>query len=235
MADLSSKTRALVQASRSALRPKPSDRDRIEAALRVRLGPEALPAESGITQAVSATSWKVATGVAVGVCVIGAAAFWTLHPIPNPPAVQARIPPPIVETVPPDTSVSDSPAQLPPIAAPVTALVEPPPPAAAASSKAAAGAKDRLAREVALLSRATVELRAGHAAAALKLLREHQQKFPNGVLSEERRAAKVQALCGLGRVDEGRAELARLTPNSPAAAHAAQMCETAGSTRSSNP
>jgi hypothetical protein len=84
---------------------------------------------------------------------------------------------------------------------------------------------DRLAQEVALLSRATSELRAGHAAQALKALAEHQRKFPAGALSEDRRAAKAQALCLLGRVVQGRAELARLPAQSPAAARAAQVCD----------
>jgi len=77
---------------------------------------------------------------------------------------------------------------------------------------------------VALLSRATSALRAGRAADALTLLNEHQHKFPKGVLSEERRAAKAQALCSLGRQTEGRAELARLAPHSPAAIRAQQAC-----------
>jgi hypothetical protein len=59
----------------------------------------------------------------------------------------------------------------------------------------------------------------------VKVLDEHQRRFPSGALSEERRAAKAQALCLLGRVDEGRAELARLAPRSPAAATAQQVCD----------
>jgi hypothetical protein len=88
-------------------------------------------------------------------------------------------------------------------------------------------ARDRLAEEVALLSRATKALRAGRAAEALRALDEHQSKFPRGALSEERRAAKAEALCSLGRVREGRAELGRLAPQSPAAARAKQVCDSA--------
>jgi hypothetical protein len=75
------------------------------------------------------------------------------------------------------------------------------------------------------LSRATSALRAGRPAAALRTLAEHQRRFPAGALVEERSAAKAQALCLLGRVEEGRAELARLTPQSPAAATAQQVCD----------
>jgi hypothetical protein len=79
-----------------------------------------------------------------------------------------------------------------------------------------------------LLSRATSDLHRGNAADALKVLNEHGREFPNGLLSEERRGARAQALCLLGRTSEARAELAHLTPQSPAAARAQQVC---GSTR----
>lgn len=213
------------------MRPKLADRERIEAALRARLGPEALPADSGMSQAVSATSWKVVTGVTAGVFAIGAAAFWTLSPIPRAPEVQARTAASNAETVPMENRVSNPLLDMPPIAAPVTEPVEPAP---VVASKAPAAARDRLAREVALMSQATVALRAGRVATALRVLGEHQQKFPNGALSEERRAAKAQALCLLGRVSDGRAELARLTPRSPAAAHAERVCETAASAHASD-
>jgi hypothetical protein len=78
---------------------------------------------------------------------------------------------------------------------------------------------------VVLLSRATTALRAGRAVEALKALDEHQSRFPRGALGEERRAAKAQALCSLGRMSEGRAELARLAPESPALARAKQVCD----------
>jgi hypothetical protein len=86
---------------------------------------------------------------------------------------------------------------------------------------------DELAREVALLARATKELHAGNARKALNTLETHRRKFPNGSLAEERRAATAQALCALGRVSEGRAEQARLAPNSPAASRAKQLCDAA--------
>jgi hypothetical protein len=113
-----------------------------------------------------------------------------------------------------------------------------PPSAAAASASTAPTAKaprpsggstvpkrrDRLAEEVELLSRATVELRTGNAHGALEALEEHQRKFPMGTLTEERRAAMALALCALARVREGRAQLAALAPNSPAVARAQQAC-----------
>jgi hypothetical protein len=70
-------------------------------------------------------------------------------------------------------------------------------------------------------------LNAGRAAEALKLLDEHQRKFPGGLLTEERRAARAQALCSLGRTSEAKSELARLAPRSPAAARAEEVCSRA--------
>jgi hypothetical protein len=48
-------------------------------------------------------------------------------------------------------------------------------------------------------------------------------------LSEERRSARAQALCRLGRVAEGRAEQAHLSPGSPAALQAKHACDLTGS------
>jgi hypothetical protein len=59
----------------------------------------------------------------------------------------------------------------------------------------------------------------------LKTLDEYQRRFPKGQLTEERRAARAQALCALGRRSEAEGELARLAPQSLAAARAKQVCE----------
>jgi hypothetical protein len=87
--------------------------------------------------------------------------------------------------------------------------------------------RDELAREVALLARATKALRAGNAARALNALDAHRRNFPLGALVEERRAATAQALCMLGHVREGRAEQAQLPPSSPAASRAKEVCDAA--------
>jgi len=87
---------------------------------------------------------------------------------------------------------------------------------------------DSLGEEVAILTRAEKALHNGKAAIALKLLDEHQRRFASGALAQERSAARVQALCALGRTEEANAESARLTrrsPNSPQAAQAKRFCE----------
>ncbi|MEP7052036.1 MAG: hypothetical protein ABJB12_16845 [Pseudomonadota bacterium] len=108
--------------------------------------------------------------------------------------------------------------------------VESPPPSALAiavaePARAAQLQEDPLAREVGLLSLATGDLHAGRAGDALKVLDEHQRKFPNGILSEERRAARAQALCALGRRSEADSELARLASQSLAAVNAKRVCD----------
>ncbi len=219
---LDPKARALVEAGRRAFRSTAVDRERVEAALRARLGDAALPPDAGVTQVATTTSWPAVTGAAIGVCVLAGVAFYALRPAPVAPVPDARSAthPPIAQATPADPA-PHIPAAEPESAAPAPSVVPSSTPPLAPSPRT----RDALAREVALLSRATSELRAGRPAAALKVLADHQRRFPTGALVEERRGAKAQALCLLGRIDEGRAELARLTPQSPAAATAQQVCD----------
>jgi outer membrane protein assembly factor BamD (BamD/ComL family) len=100
-------------------------------------------------------------------------------------------------------------------------------PAQAAHASLSPGAPDSLPEEVRLLSKAEQQLSAGRADDALRTLGEHERRFPGGVLAEERLAARVQALCALGRVTEARADLARLArayPQSPHLDRARKFC-----------
>jgi outer membrane protein assembly factor BamD (BamD/ComL family) len=75
-----------------------------------------------------------------------------------------------------------------------------------------------LAEETRLLQAAQRELARKRTSAALALLDEHAAKFPRGALAEERTAARVLALCDLGRVAEARSSaeaFARASPRSP--------------------
>lgn len=226
MAALSPKARALVQDARSALRAQPADRERVEAALRARLGPSALPPETGVGSLVGRASWHAGSGAVIGavigVALVGGALWLALRPVASPPVPRASVQPasaPAAVAAPSVPRESASGASTPaesPADSPMVASARSAPPARAT---------DGLAEEVALLSRATSALRSGRATEALKALDEHQRRFPSGALSEERRAAKAQALCSLGRVREGRAELGHLAPQSPAAARAKQGCD----------
>lgn len=56
-----------------------------------------------------------------------------------------------------------------------------------------------LSAEATLLRTAKAALARAHAAAALDALHEHQRRFPDGVLAEERDASIIRAECALGR------------------------------------
>jgi hypothetical protein len=214
MSNLSPKARALVDAGRSACGPAEADRARLLGALRARLGDEALPLETaGAGRAAAAAGrglWLVSGGV-LGVGLLGGALLFGSRQ-----AQRAPQPAPVVATVQAPDPVA------PPVAAPPPSAVSTP---ETTEPSARRPAQDHLAEEVALLSRATAALHAGRAADALKALDEHRRKFPKGRLSEERGAARAQALCALGRLDEARAELAGLAAQSPSAARARQICE----------
>ncbi|HEX2670172.1 MAG TPA: hypothetical protein VHM25_04830, partial [Polyangiaceae bacterium] len=160
----------------------------------------------------------------VGAALVGGATLWLLRPADGQKPATAPVAT-SAEAKPPEAALPIAPpveAQTPIVPEPARSAKPLPEPKAPAQP-----AQDALAKEVALLSRATSDLRAGRAGAALKLLDEHQRKFPNGMLVVERRAVRAQALCSLKRVSEGRAELAQLAPQSPAAGRAKQLCDAA--------
>jgi outer membrane protein assembly factor BamD (BamD/ComL family) len=59
-----------------------------------------------------------------------------------------------------------------------------------------------LAEELKLVTAAQAALDSGRHDDALALLQQHARRFPHGALAEEREAARVEALCGLGREHE---------------------------------
>jgi hypothetical protein len=208
--------------------PPAGERERLEALLDARLG---AGASSPVNPPVPSPArhlggWRLVSSLTVGVALVGGAALWGLQGNPG-------------EHAPPPASASAQEQPALPAIAPAAPTVEIEPPSAVApahpvkppveTQAPAQRSQDRLAQEVALLSRATSDLRGGRAGAALKLLDEHQRKFPNGMLTVERRAARAQALCALKRVGEGRAELSHLAPQSPAAGRAKQLCDAAAS------
>ncbi len=244
MALLGPKASALVKAGRDAQRPTALDRERIQQALESRLGATAFAPESGDatsptdaappaaaappvgaappasalpTAGASGVSVWLVSGVIVALGVLGAVFYSTGRAEPKSAALAQPSPPPVTApALVPSAPQAEPEKPLPTV--PTTERAEPPVPSSRPK-------QDRLAQEVALLTRATSDLNAGRAAQALKVLDEHQRKFPTGLLAEERRAARAQALCSLGRVSEAQADLARLAPRSPAVARAKQVCD----------
>ncbi len=88
-------------------------------------------------------------------------------------------------------------------------------------------ARESLRAELDLLRKVNAAQRSGDAATALRLLETFSAERGPGVLVEERDAARIVALCSLGRTDEGRKRLARFEtrfPSSPQLARARSLC-----------
>ena len=206
---------ALVRAGRRALRPSQGDRERV---LRLLLPLVGVTQGAWLAHAATATLAKL-SAVLVGVGVAGGGLL--LASGSQSPVMEAALTPP-VEHAPVSLPVP----RLEPLPAPpVDEALQPELPRKPA--RVAPHRTDSLAREVEILSRAGAELHAGRAEAALAALDEHQRDFPSGVLAQERRAARVRALCVLGRMTEAKLELERLaraSPNSPHEARARKAC-----------
>ena len=223
----------VVRAGRAVLRPTAADRARLEAALAARLGPHAFPLLPAITPRAHGIVWRLVGGATAGACVVAGALVFAS---PSGPSA----PPESVGAM-PVAAVAPSNGALPTRAADTGMVpgVEDAEPRARADSAVPASPSpatpgrraDALTQEVALLSRAVTALNAGRASEALTALNEHQRQFPRGILAADRQAAKAQALCALGRSREGRAQLTSLSPQSPAANRARQVCDSVAERR----
>lgn len=228
MTELSPRARSLFWAGRQSLQPSVEDQERVLLALSQRIdalqvGPKQAPSS---TPAATGLGGHAIAAIAFGLGLVGVGVFQLTRSAPAhvaPPSpssavvASARVaasarpqpPEPASEPAPavPESAGTGGPA------APSESV------ASRARSAAPAAASDRLAEEVAILSRAERALSAGQYQATLHVLDEHRRNFPNGALVQERIAARVQALCGLGRVSDAEAELARLARLSPKSPH----------------
>jgi hypothetical protein len=204
-------------------RPTLADRARFESAIRARLGAAVLPIQGGASSHAAQALWPMLSSFIVGALVLGGALL--LPPQQDGQAEGSTLAP--VAPVGPAVPTASFPAPEPdPVASPVVSRTAE---AAPATAPSASPKPDRLAEEVTLLSSAVSDLRAGRVSVALKTLDEHRRRFPSGILTEERCAARAQALCALGRQREAQAELDRLAPRSLAAARARQICDATSS------
>jgi len=218
MSELGPRAREILQSGRELNRPTDADRERIESALRERLGAALVLVETSKAAPAIRPRWPFVGSLVVGAGLVGGAVFFASRPQPVTP-IAPRV---VASAVAVNSAPLASTVEL--VAAP-----EAPKPAALIPSDrpapSARPAEDRLAQEVALLARATSQLHAGRPADALKVLEEYQRRFPKGLLTEERRAARAQALCALGRRSEAESELSRLPAQSLAASRAKQVCD----------
>jgi hypothetical protein len=226
MSELGPEARALFKLGREMARASEADRARSLAALRARLGDAAFDPTSAPNAVTGrAASSKLAgllgaSGAAVGLIVTAWLVLRT--PAPAHDAVTPKLATP---------SATASVAPLPIVSETVEAAAAPPPSVAASalppapSSAQSRGKSERLAEEVALLARAAADLNSGRNAEALRELDQHRRLFPNGQLTQERRAARARALCALGRREEAKGELLRMAQHgSPDVARTRQLC-----------
>lgn len=228
MSELSREARGLIDDGYSVLRPSSGDRARVRTALATRLGAAALlipyPASAALPKSLIAWSKLHAVIASVSAGVVAVGAYYGAQSAAEP----AAAPPPVMPAAATPHEARQAPAPVH-SAAPDAEPAAPEPAAVVFPSRKPAPV-DALAEEVAILSRATSALRAGSPADGLRLLNEHQRKFPKGRLAEERRAARIQALCALGRRTEAEAELSRLAQSSPRSPHLARAQRACGFT-----
>jgi hypothetical protein len=231
MSDLSEGGKALVQAARRADRPSDADRKRVLVALQARLGDAALLA-AGVTEAPRAAAsgirharskfikWGMvgSTVLVAGVALVVPRLGHKTEQVAPTAVVSVAAPTPPVVAAPAGAAPEQAPTPSAPTDAPARVATPEGSIRPSDTQKAPSRSRDGLAEEVALLSRAETELHAGRPEKALVALAEHQRKFPRGALAEERTAAKIQALCKLGRTEEANAQLRQLLHISPKSA-----------------
>jgi hypothetical protein len=228
MADLSPEARELVRVANEAYRPREVDRARVLDALRAALGDAVAQVDDSLGSARGSSGfWSRASGITVVGLLIVAGGVLSLALRTKPgrctalPGMASSIGgstalPSSAAAAASAPSVPDRQSVAPPVSR--SSMARPTPPRRA---------RDGLSEEVAILSRAETDLYGGRPASALTALDEHEHKFGNGVLAEERTAARIQALCALGRTADADAQLARLArvwPTSPHAERARQAC-----------
>jgi hypothetical protein len=238
MSDLSQDLEQLVAAGRSASRPTQADFDRVLGSLQGRLAASAaggaLTAAAGAGRGLRLLSGKTIAIAAAGFAlIVGGFALWSSNHLVEPDAATPEQPTrtgsaaPAMHVVRPDASnaTSDNTATVQAAENPGAGPNQGRPTAPSGSVREPFGrVRDNLSDEVAILSRAETELHSGRAESALRFLNEHERKFPNGVLAEERTAARIQALCALGRSAEANTLLARLRPGSLHGESSRQAC-----------
>lgn len=132
--------------------------------------------------------------------------------------VPAPSPPPGLATLPAAVEPSRAPART-------TSPARPSDPSTSEPSPS-----DGLGVETELLRRASTELAAGNASAALRTTIDHARRFPDSTLADLRTALRIEALCELGKTEQARGEaklFLRERPGSPVAERIEKACTSA--------
>jgi hypothetical protein len=246
MTGLGPESNALLEVARDGDEPTHADRDRVRAAIELRL---ALGAGAGLGAATAAKSAAAAAPagllakaiVTAGiVCAVGVITGRVARTPPRAAAPTMSVVTPIAPApIDGPTRVTEALSGAQSVAAPApsisgerggllsSAQALPIQGAMAASSTRSVAAIGDVAAEVRLLDQAHTALRGGDAERALGLLEDHGRRYPKGALGEERDAARIAALCALGRTAEARDatdRFLRAAPRSPQAGSLRASC-----------
>jgi hypothetical protein len=244
MMDVEELERALLAGARKNLAPSASDRMRVQS--RLVSNPawfQAAPGKGSVLRAF-VRSWRggLTLGFAVGALLgfgasrgLSAALSGSTHPAPSAPVALAAGPGPSAPSAPESTSVAQAEA-LSADALTADALVEPAPERptlrgrkdgttgrGAARVSAAEDSGSTLAQELALLQRARRALNRNDAQLALGIVQSLDERFPDGVLMEERVATRILSLCQLERRDEAREQGQRFLSLHPRSVYAERV------------
>ncbi|MGZ3478243.1 MAG: outer membrane protein assembly factor BamD [Polyangiales bacterium] len=224
----SEEERALLRTARD-FHPKPGTRDAVWSGVLAELAaaPVATPSVK------PAVSSKISLKIVAGLIVVGLVAWVFFGRGPKPQQVEAPtasspavastasapIPAPSAATPSPCVPTAE-PAAPAPSSVPQPVKVAPPPSASASSTLAS-----RLREESELIGQARAALRNGDYAKAQSFLATAHDKFPSGVLVQERKALEIEVLVRTGKKAEAAAmadDFLNAYPNSP---HAARIRE----------
>lgn len=237
MERLSPEARALIAKVANADGPSLARRERVERELAralalnsatllktsaVQAGTATPTVATGTKLTASALWWLLGGGAIGALMLVPLARLGAFAPTPHASNAVVASARPTPRAAPSSSSVTDVPVLAREPAPRVTPTAEraahnehPPKPEPLSAPIAA---DEGVAAETLLLESAQRALAARDAEHALALLAEHAQRFPNGALTEERGAARVLALCELGRTNEARSAFAaflRTAPRSP--------------------
>lgn len=252
MNGLGAESGALLEAAREAEEPTLADRERVRRAIASRLvaGAAGLgvvtTAKSAVTAALVPGSTTKAVVAALLVGAVGVGAVWkatrpgalaplaTLAASPSwAGASSAAAHETSPARAPGDTTQAPGVSSPLPVATTSHAPAIGPHPSLRAVSAPGPGAplhrppSADVAAEVRLLGEAHAAMRSGDEARAMALLDEHARRYPRGALGEEREAARIAALCALGRTSDARDAadaFLRSAPQSPLAGPVRASC-----------
>jgi hypothetical protein len=198
---------SLVAAERSEVEPTFAERERVAKSLARRVGVGfgtalGLMSTKAVGAAAASSSVALTLKVSLALLLAGTAV------IVGVPRLTQREPPsaPAFRPVAHAPSHADAQPETVPAPPPPEPPAKPDDTPGPAKGAAVAHAPPPLAEEARLLKLAQQALRAGQPQAALTALAEHQRRFPRGQLALERNAARVTALCALGRTPQAQSE-----------------------------